>query len=102
MEIQPDHNHLYEIAENQAGYFTTKQAHSAGFSRESLSYYVTTDKFTRIQRGIYRLVQLLHALIELAAEGSEERSLLENISIHIYGVRSSSPYHPSLPGVEDV
>lgn len=57
MDTQPDHNRLYEIAENQAGYFTAQQAHSVGFSKERLSYYVTTGKFFRVQRGIYRLVQ---------------------------------------------
>lgn len=57
MVSHPDFNHLYEIAENQAGYFTAQQAHSAGFSKERISYYVTTGKFSRIQRGIYRLVQ---------------------------------------------
>lgn len=56
MEVQPNHNHLYEIAENQAGYFTSKQAHTAGFSSERLSYYVTTGRFSRVRRGIYRLV----------------------------------------------
>ena len=55
MKTQSDHNHLYEIAENQAGYFTAQQAHSAGFSKERISYYVTTGRFSRIQRGIYRL-----------------------------------------------
>ncbi|MDD5468348.1 MAG: type IV toxin-antitoxin system AbiEi family antitoxin domain-containing protein [Anaerolineales bacterium] len=57
MVDQPDFNRLYEIAENQAGYFTAKQAHLAGFSRERLFYYVTTGRFSRVQRGIYRLVQ---------------------------------------------
>jgi predicted transcriptional regulator of viral defense system len=57
MNIQPDHSKLYDIAENQAGYFTANQAHSAGFSRERLSYYVRTGRFSRVQRGIYRLVQ---------------------------------------------
>lgn len=57
MNIQPDHNFLFNIAENQAGYFTAKQAHSAGFSKEQLYYYVTTRKFSRVQRGIYRLKQ---------------------------------------------
>jgi predicted transcriptional regulator of viral defense system len=57
MDIQPDHNQLYQIAENQAGYFTAEQAHAAGFSRERLSYYVATGRFSRVQRGIYRLVQ---------------------------------------------
>jgi predicted transcriptional regulator of viral defense system len=57
MKIQPDHNQLYQIAENQAGYFTAQQAHGAGFSRERLSYYVNSGRFSRVQRGIYRLVQ---------------------------------------------
>ena len=57
MDNQPDHNQLYQIAENQAGYFTAKQAHAAGFSRERLSYYAATGRFSRVQRGIYRLVQ---------------------------------------------
>ena len=57
MNSRPDFNRLYEIAEDQAGYFTAQQAHEAGFSWESLSYHVTTDRFIRIQRGVYRLVQ---------------------------------------------
>jgi predicted transcriptional regulator of viral defense system len=57
MVSQPNINRLYEIAENQAGYFTANQAHEVGFSWERLSYYVTTGKFTRVRRGIYRLVQ---------------------------------------------
>lgn len=57
MKIQPDHNQLYEIAENQAGYFTAEQAHSAGFSRERISYYITAGRFSRVHRGVYRLVQ---------------------------------------------
>jgi len=57
MNDQPSFNRLYETAENQAGYFTTQQAGAAGFSWERLSYYVTTGRFSRVQRGIYRLVQ---------------------------------------------
>lgn len=57
MKDQPDFFHLYEIAENQAGYFTADQAQTAGFSWERLSYYFTTGRFLRVQRGIYRLVQ---------------------------------------------
>jgi predicted transcriptional regulator of viral defense system len=57
MNKRPDFNHLYDIAENQAGYFTAKQAHEAGFSWERLSYYTTTGRFIRVERGIYRLVQ---------------------------------------------
>jgi predicted transcriptional regulator of viral defense system len=53
----PDHDHLYRIAENQGGYFTTRQAHKAGFSDERLSYYVKNGLFSRIRRGIYRLTR---------------------------------------------
>jgi predicted transcriptional regulator of viral defense system len=57
MDYQPDFNRLYKIAEGQAGYFTANQAQEAGFSWERLSYYVTTGRFSRVQRGVYRLVQ---------------------------------------------
>ena len=57
MNAQPDFNHLYRLAENQAGYFTAEQAHQAGFSWERLSAYTASSRFIRVQRGIYRLVQ---------------------------------------------
>jgi len=53
----PDHDHLYRIAESQGGYFTTWQAHQAGFSDERLSYYAKNGLFSRIRRGIYRLTR---------------------------------------------
>ncbi len=57
MSTQPDFNHLYRMAENQAGYFTAEQARQAGFSWERLSAYTASGRFIRVQRGIYRLVQ---------------------------------------------
>jgi predicted transcriptional regulator of viral defense system len=53
----PDHQRLYEIAEQQAGYFTAAQAQTVGFSRSLLSYYTKTGRFDRVRQGIYRLVQ---------------------------------------------
>lgn len=53
----PDHQRLYEIAEQQAGYFTAAQAQAVGFSRSLLSYYTKTGRFDRVRQGIYRLVQ---------------------------------------------
>jgi predicted transcriptional regulator of viral defense system len=55
MTIQPNFNRLYEIAEGQAGYFTTTQAESAAFSRERLSNTVKSGKFQRAAQGVYRL-----------------------------------------------
>jgi predicted transcriptional regulator of viral defense system len=55
MERKPDFDHLYQIAEDQAGYFTTQQAHEAGYSGERLSDLTARGQFKRIYRGIYRL-----------------------------------------------
>jgi predicted transcriptional regulator of viral defense system len=55
MKTGPDYNHLYEIAEAQAGYFTTRQAGAAGFSRERLSDNVKNGRFIRVAHGVYRL-----------------------------------------------
>jgi predicted transcriptional regulator of viral defense system len=53
--MSPDYDHLYEIAEAQAGYFTATQAQSSGFSWERLSSNVKRGKFVRIKPGVYRL-----------------------------------------------
>jgi len=52
---------LYQLAEPQAGYFTTAQALAAGFSHRQLSYYASTGRFLRIRRGIYRLAHFPHS-----------------------------------------
>ena len=52
-----DHNALYQIAEQQAGYLTVAQARKAGFSRSLLSYHVGTGRFRRVRPRVYRLVQ---------------------------------------------
>jgi predicted transcriptional regulator of viral defense system len=46
---------LYNIAENQGGYFTAAQAQSAGYDYSLLSYHVGTGRFLRVHRGVYRL-----------------------------------------------
>lgn len=52
---QANYKELYELAENQAGYFTTAQARLAGFSYQQLSCYVSTQRFRRVRTGVYRL-----------------------------------------------
>lgn len=46
---------LYEIAEAQQGYFTTKQAKNAGYSEKTHAYQVKVGHWCREHRGIYRL-----------------------------------------------
>lgn len=48
---------LFAIAEGQGGFFTAKQAESAGFDRTNHSYHIRSGNWTREYRGIYRLAQ---------------------------------------------
>src|SRR2546429_1354908 len=46
---------LFEFAEQQQGYFTTKQAKAAGFAENTHPYHVHVGNWIREHRGIYRL-----------------------------------------------
>jgi len=46
---------LYEIAEAQEGFFTTKQAKAAAFAENTHPYHVQVGNWIRERRGIYRL-----------------------------------------------
>lgn len=51
----PDWDALFDVAQAQAGYFTTKQAARAGYSPQLLAHYLD-HRIERVRRGIYRLV----------------------------------------------
>lgn len=55
MNTKPDFQKLYQLAEDQAGYFNSTQAEKAGYSWERLSNLTKTKRFIRIGRGVYRL-----------------------------------------------
>ena len=46
---------LFELAEQQQGYFTTKQAKAVGFAENTHPYHVQAGNWIREHRGIYRL-----------------------------------------------
>ena len=46
---------LYEVAETQEGFFTTKQAKAAGYAENTHPYHVDVGNWIREHRGIYRL-----------------------------------------------
>ncbi len=46
---------LFEVAEQQQGFFTTKQAKAAGFAENTHPYHVQVGNWIREYRGIYRL-----------------------------------------------
>jgi len=99
----PDLVALYTIAEAQLGHFTTEQATAAGFSAPLLHHHVRANRFERVARGIYRLVQfppgdhedLMVAWLWSAAEGtfSHETAL----SLHELSDALPSRKHLTLP-----
>jgi hypothetical protein len=48
---------LFDLAEQQQGYFTTKQAKAAGFAENTHPYHVQVGNWIREHRGIYRLAR---------------------------------------------
>jgi predicted transcriptional regulator of viral defense system len=50
-----DYASLFTEASAQHGYFTTKQAAIAGYSRPLLTYHAKRGRFVRVSRGLYRL-----------------------------------------------
>lgn len=57
MFMVPTMNVLYDLAQRQAGYFTTAQALDAGVSRRTLSGRAQRGDLERASYGIYRLRQ---------------------------------------------
>jgi len=53
----PDHDYLYQVAEQQAGYFTRVQAQQTGLGNSLSFHYVGTGRFERVRPRVYRLVQ---------------------------------------------
>jgi predicted transcriptional regulator of viral defense system len=51
----PNYRCLFLTASEQHGYFTSRQAHSCGYTRSLLSHQVKGGKFIRERRGLYRL-----------------------------------------------
>jgi predicted transcriptional regulator of viral defense system len=51
---RPDHESLFAIATEQAGYFTTAQARASGFSSPRITHHAQSGRFVRVARGLYR------------------------------------------------
>jgi len=50
-------NALFQIAEQQQGYFTAKQATEVGYRLGSQAHHVKSGNWVRVERGIYRLAR---------------------------------------------
>ncbi len=51
----PDARGLFDLSSEQAGYFTSAQAHVHGYSLQLLGYHADHGRFERVRRGLYRL-----------------------------------------------
>ena len=51
---------LFEIAEDQQGFFTAKQAKAVGYAENTHPYHVHAGNWIREHRGIYRLANFPH------------------------------------------
>jgi len=95
MKSSPDPQELYRIAESQAGYFTARQAHAAGFSFALLNYHLKQGRFLRVRRGVYRLAQfpeMPHADLFVAWLAAGEKAVLSHESaLALYGLTDLLP-----------
>lgn len=103
MKGKPDSQKLYQIAEEQAGYFTAKEAHSVGYSWERLSEYASNGKFQRIENGVYRLRQFpVNSLEEyfIALLKAGEKAVISHESaLVVYDLSDAMPgvIHVTIP-----
>lgn len=99
---------LFEIAEGQQGFFTAKQASSAGFLPTNHPYYVKAGLWMKEERGIYRLAHFPRSerwdlvLYSLWSRDRNDQtqgvySLESALSIHELSDVSPSKLHMTVP-----
>lgn len=62
------HEALFRLAANQAGHFTAEQARGLGVTDDLLHHYVTSGRFLRRRRAVYRLRDFPESRFEDLAE----------------------------------
>jgi len=99
------HDQLYQVAEQQAGYFTAGQAESTGMGRGTLRHHARPGgRFERVRRGIYRLrhfpssphEHVMAAWLPLRAAGAV---VSHESALELYGLADVIPsaIHVSIP-----
>jgi len=89
------HSRLYQIAEQQGGYFSAGQARQAGLSKALLSYHTRQGRFLRIRRGVYRLAtfpETPYADLIVAWLAAGEKAVISHESaLLLYGLTDLLP-----------
>lgn len=93
MDTNNYYHQLFRIAENQAGYFSSKQAEKVGYSRPNLLYQTKRGKFTRIASGVYRITLFPNSSFEdlfIALLKSGDRAVVSHDSaLSVYDLSDS-------------
>jgi len=92
----PDRARLFEIASEQGGYFTAKQARASGFSWALLSHHVKSGHFVRVRRGLYRFREYPsssreHVLATWLAVGKDIAVVSQESALDLLGLSDVIP-----------
>ena len=99
----PDHEALYQIAEQQGGYFSAAQAREAGFSYSLLSYHMHNGRFERVRPRVYRLVRFPASSYEdlhvAALQAGPEAVISHDSALALYDLSDRLPdqVHVTIP-----
>lgn len=94
---------LHQVAQDQDGLFTAKQALRAGYSAQLLAHYTRAGKIVRVHRGIYRLSsfppgeQETLITVWLWSETAGVFTHLTALLLHGLSDRAQSDIHLTLP-----
>ena len=92
---KPDWEALLELANSQAGYFTTAQARGLGFSPELLIHHRKRGRLERARRGVYRVRHLPaqddEQLVELWLWSKQEGVFSHGTALALYDLSDILP-----------
>jgi predicted transcriptional regulator of viral defense system len=94
---------LYDQAESQGGYFTTRQAARTGVSTRLLTHYVTAGDIERVGHGVYRLTRFpTHRFGDAIAATlwvGEGSAVSHDSALAVYGLGPAMPVvvHVTVP-----
>ena len=101
-------NALFQIAEEQQGYFTAKQAADVGYQPGSQAHHVKSGNWVRAERGVYRLARfpqsaeeqlVIYALWSRNRAGKPEGVYSHQTALAIHELSDLNPakLHVSVP-----